>query len=126
MRKEIDRVLGNSLRCILPSFWWKRLLGKMVDKIESAENSASSAMTVAILAGREASDKQPQLVSGSNIKTINNQSILGSGNITIEAGNTRVDLISERLDDLESEMVTDADLDRAIANAITNTLNTEV
>lgn len=83
MRKEIDRVLGNSLRCILPSFWWKRLLGKMVDKIESAENSASSAMTVAILAGREASDKQPQLVSGSNIKTINNQSILGSGNIAV-------------------------------------------
>lgn len=84
MRKEIDRVLGNSLRCILPSYWWKRLLGKMVDKIESAENSASSAMTVAILAGREASDKQPQLVSGSNIKTINHQSILGSGNIIVD------------------------------------------
>lgn len=86
MKKEIDRVLGNSLRCILPSFWWKRLLGKMVDKIESAESSASSAMKMATLAGLEASDKQSKLVSGSNIKTINNQSILGSGNITIEAG----------------------------------------
>ena len=30
------------------------------------------------------SDKQDSLVSGTNIKTINNQSILGSGNITIE------------------------------------------
>lgn len=83
MRKEIDRILGNSLRCILPSYWWKRLLGKMADKIESAESSASSAMKMATLAGREASDKQPQLVSGSNIKTINNQSILGSGNIAV-------------------------------------------
>lgn len=46
--------------------------------------------------------------------------------INAKADNTRVDLISERLDDLESEMVTDADLDRAIASAITNTLNTEV
>ena len=30
--------------------------------------------------------KQDQLVSGTNIKTINNESILGSGNITIEGG----------------------------------------
>ena len=31
--------------------------------------------------------KQDQLVSGTNIKTINNTSILGSGNITIQSGN---------------------------------------
>ena len=84
MRKEIDRVLGNSLRCILPSFWWKRLLGKMSDRIDSAESSAYSAMKMATLAGLEASDKQSQLVSGSNIKTINYQSILGSGNIIVD------------------------------------------
>lgn len=29
---------------------------------------------------------QPKLVSGTNIKTVNNQSLLGSGNITIEGG----------------------------------------
>ena len=33
------------------------------------------------------SGKQDALVSGTNIKTINNTSILGSGNITIESGN---------------------------------------
>lgn len=32
--------------------------------------------------------KQDTLVSGTNIKTINNQSILGNGNITIESGNS--------------------------------------
>lgn len=31
--------------------------------------------------------KQDTLVSGTNIKTVNNQSLLGSGDITIEAGN---------------------------------------
>ena len=31
-------------------------------------------------------DKQDKLVSGTNIKTINNQSLLGSGNITIQGG----------------------------------------
>lgn len=30
--------------------------------------------------------KQDTLISGTNIKTINNQSILGSGNITIQGG----------------------------------------
>lgn len=33
-------------------------------------------------------DYQPLLVSGTNIKTINNESILGSGNISIQAGGT--------------------------------------
>ena len=31
-------------------------------------------------------DKQDKLVSGTNIKTINNQTLLGSGNITIQGG----------------------------------------
>lgn len=34
--------------------------------------------------------KQDTLVSGQNIKTINNQSIVGSGNITIEGGGTEI------------------------------------
>lgn len=33
-------------------------------------------------------DKQDTLVSGTNIKTINNESLLGSGNITIQGGGT--------------------------------------
>jgi len=36
--------------------------------------------------------KQDKLISGTNIKTINNTSILGSGNIVIEGGGTSVDI----------------------------------
>lgn len=36
--------------------------------------------------------KQDELVSGTNIKTINNQSLLGSGNITISTGGTATDV----------------------------------
>lgn len=36
----------------------------------------------------ELTNKQDTLVSGTNIKTINNQSLLGEGNITIESGDT--------------------------------------
>lgn len=52
-------------------------------------------------------NKQDKLISGSNIKTINDQSLLGSGNIVVEG-------------------VTTSYVDNAIANAITNTLNTPV
>ena len=38
------------------------------------------------------SGKQDTLVSGTNIKTVNNTSLLGSGNITIEGGGTGVDI----------------------------------
>lgn len=56
----------------------------LADKIESAEESAASAFRIAMLAGSEAANKQDRLVSGSNIKTINHQSILGSGNIIVD------------------------------------------
>lgn len=36
-------------------------------------------------------NKQDTLVSGTNIKTINNTSILGSGNIDIQGGGTNVE-----------------------------------
>lgn len=49
--------------------------------------------------------KQDVLVSGENIKTINGESILGSGNITV---------------------ATISEVNTAIANAITTTLNTAV
>jgi len=37
---------------------------------------------------------QPTLVSGTNIKTINNQSLLGSGNITISGGNSNIPVVA--------------------------------
>ena len=52
-------------------------------------------------------DKQGKLVSGTNIKTINGKSILGSGDIVIGG-------------------VTEDYVNNAIASAITTTLNTAV
>lgn len=49
----------------------------------SSENPVQNKVINTALDGKQAS-----LVSGTNIKTINNQSILGSGNITIEAGSS--------------------------------------
>lgn len=39
--------------------------------------------------------KQDTLVSGSNIKTVNGNSLLGSGNVVIEGGGTGVDIVTD-------------------------------
>lgn len=41
---------------------------------------------------------QPKLVSGTNIKTINNQSLLGSGNIDIQGGGSDIDTVQVTVD----------------------------
>lgn len=55
------------------------VIGKISGLINS-HNTSNSAHTSLF------DDKQDELVSGSNIKTINNQSLLGSGNISISGG----------------------------------------
>lgn len=59
-------------------------------KLNSSTNSTSTleaATPSAVKAAYDlANDKQDKLVSGSNIKTINGQSIVGSGNLIIEGG----------------------------------------
>lgn len=50
----------------------------------------------------ELAEKQETLVSGTNIKTINNISLLGSGNITISGGNIE-SITDEEIGDLFEE-----------------------
>lgn len=37
LKEYIGRVLGNNIRCLLPSYWWKRLFGLVVDRVEEVE-----------------------------------------------------------------------------------------
>jgi hypothetical protein len=55
--------------------------------------------------------RQATLVSGTNIKTINNESILGSGNITIQGGGTATDV------KINGTSITSS----GVANIVTNT-----
>lgn len=38
IKSYIDRILGNSIRCLLPSYWWKRAFGAIADKVGEVEN----------------------------------------------------------------------------------------
>lgn len=61
-----------------------------VTKLTSSTSSTSTSLAATGSAVKAAYDlangKQDALVSGTNIKTINNESILGSGNITVQGG----------------------------------------
>ena len=63
-----------------------------VTKLSSATNSTSTSLAATASAVKSAYDlangKQDKLTSGTNIKTINGQSILGSGDITISGGSS--------------------------------------
>lgn len=54
--------------------------------LESSVQTSLGKADTALQTHQDISGKQDTLVSGTNIKTINNNSILGSGNITIEGG----------------------------------------
>lgn len=81
----------------------------------------------------DVSDKQDTLVSGTNIKTINNESILGSGNITIQGGGSSYtagdniditnDVISVDIDDEKkviASALTELHNDKADKNQLNN------
>lgn len=76
-----------------------------VTKLSSATNSTSTTLAATASAVKSAYDlangRQAKLVSGTNIKTINNTSILGSGNIRIDANIQAVDT-QETLDDVNT------------------------
>lgn len=37
LNNKIERVLGNNIRCLLPSYWWKNLLHSVADRIDEVE-----------------------------------------------------------------------------------------
>lgn len=41
LKQSIEKVLGNNIRCLLPSYWWKRLFNQVADRIDEVEQSTS-------------------------------------------------------------------------------------
>ncbi len=74
-----DTVLGNKADTTAVT---QAISEAVSGKVDTSTYTAYTAATDTALAG-----KQATLESGTNIKTINNESILGSGNITIDSGN---------------------------------------
>lgn len=84
LKEYINKTLGNSIRCLLPSYWWKRLFGLVVDKVAEVDGKVNKLPTKSYI-DDAVKGKQDALVSGTNIKTINRESILGVGDIDINS-----------------------------------------
>lgn len=44
LKTYINKILGDNIRCILPSYWWKRLFGLVIDSIENEVGSVKRAL----------------------------------------------------------------------------------
>lgn len=41
LKNKIEKVLGNSIRCLLPSYWWKNLFHSVADRIDEVETTVT-------------------------------------------------------------------------------------
>ena len=55
LKSYVNRILGNNMRLLLPSYWWKRAFGAVIDNTVSADS----------------------------IKTINGESVIGEGDLRV-------------------------------------------
>lgn len=76
LKSYIDRILGNNIRLLLPSYWWKRAFGAVIDKVD-------------------------EKVEKSELKTINGESVLGEGDLRV--GVKSVESV-EKLEKLEAHV----------------------
>lgn len=49
LRNNIDKVLGNSIRCLLPSYWWKRLFHQVADTIDEVADTIDDINDITIV-----------------------------------------------------------------------------
>jgi hypothetical protein len=95
-----------------------------VTQLSSATNSTSTTLAATASAVKAAYDlangKQDKLVSGTNIKTINGTSILGSGDITISGGSSDANVqavdTGDVIDDVNVEYATTAYVDELVGD----------
>lgn len=60
LKEYINKVLGNTIRCLLPSYWWKRLFGIVVDKIDEVELNAGKTIETSL---KDFEKKYPSVAS---------------------------------------------------------------
>lgn len=63
LKEYINSKLGNSLRTLLPSYWWKRLFGLVVDRVEEVEGRVLEVPELITSSLAEFAEKYPDIES---------------------------------------------------------------
>lgn len=91
-----------------------------VTKLSSATNSTSTTLAATASAVKSAYDlansKQEKLTSGTNIKTVNGESILGSGDLVIRGGNVQAVDTGDVIDDVTVNYATKTYVDGLVGD----------
>ena len=91
-----------------------------VTKLSSSTSSTSTTLAATASAVKAAYDlangKQDKLTSGTNIKTINGESILGGGDLVIGGGNVQAVDTGDVLDDVTVDYATTAYVDSLVGD----------
>lgn len=66
LKNKIEKVLGNNIRCLLPSYWWKNLFHSVADRIDEVETAASDMVVKSL---KEFEAKHPDMASNTLIFT---------------------------------------------------------
>lgn len=66
LKNKIEKVLGNSIRCLLPSYWWKNLFHSVADRIDEAEATVSDMVVKSL---KEFEAKHPDMASNTLVLT---------------------------------------------------------
>lgn len=91
LRGDFDKLVSGDTTTAIKTF------NEVIAFLDGIQDTKDLSSIIASIE-QQIAGKQDKLVSGTNIKTINGQSLLGSGNITIEGGNGSTNGISMKVE----------------------------
>lgn len=66
LKQYIDKVLGNGIRCLLPSYWWKKLFHSVADRIDEVTENVND---MVVKSFKEYEAKHPDMASNTLVYT---------------------------------------------------------
>lgn len=75
LKNKIEKVLGNSIRCLLPSYWWKKLFNDVADRIDEVEATVTENVNDMVVKSlKEFEAKHPDMASSTLYYTTDSSS----------------------------------------------------
>ena len=83
LKNKIEKVLGNNIRCLLPSYWWKNLFHSVADRIDEVETTVTENVNDMVVKSlKEFEAKHPDIERSTLYYTTDENSALARSNVT--------------------------------------------
>lgn len=81
LKNKIEKVLGNSIRCLLPSYWWKNIFHSVADRIDEVETAVTKNVSDMVVKSlKEFEAKHPEMASTTLYFTVDTDSAEAKAN----------------------------------------------